>query len=225
VHDVAKLRRVHTVTPRLAVFCGPSLPPGDRVKVEGVTYLPPASRGDIPRIANEYDAVLLIDGVFHHDLAPSPKECYAATKVSRMFGASSMGALRAAECWPYGFTPLGAIARWYIREVIDGDDEVAVLTHPQTHVALTVPMVNVRYVAWLACRRGTLSKAEAHAFVLAARDVFYMDRSWTDVVAAAPLHARTAIDAIAMGEGDLKRWDARFALRSVLRALHLKEMV
>ena len=223
MHDVAKLRRVHTVTPRLAVFCGPSLPPLDRIAAEGVTYLPPAGRGDVERVANEYDAVLLIDGVFHHDLAPSPKECYAATKVARMFGASSMGALRAAECWPYGFTPLGAIARWYIREVIDGDDEVAVLTHPQTHVALTVPIVNVRYVAWLAYRRGILSKSEADALILKSRDVFYMDRSWNDVVAAAPDHARAAVEMVACNEGDLKRWDAQFSLRSVLRLLRLRE--
>ena len=61
-----------------------------------------------------------------------------------MFGASSMGALRAAECAPYGFAPLGAIANWYTSERIDGDDEVAVLTHPKTYDALTVPLVRKR---------------------------------------------------------------------------------
>ena len=138
---------------RLAIFAGPSLPPDDRPEIDGVDYLPPASRGDVERAAREYDAVLLIDGVFHHDLAPSPKECYAALAQARMFGAASMGALRAAECAPYGFTPLGAIAGWYARDVIDGDDEVAVLTHPEKHEALSVPLVNVRYVARLAHRR------------------------------------------------------------------------
>jgi ribosomal protein S12 methylthiotransferase accessory factor len=134
-----------------------------------------------------------------------------------MFGASSMGALRAAECAPYGFTPLGAIATWYAREVIDGEDEVAVLTNPQTFEALTVPLVNVRYVARLAHRRGVLSAAEAAALVNAARDVFYMDRTWDDVIECAPIRARHAVANIAVEEGDLKRWDARFALRTVER--------
>jgi hypothetical protein len=210
-----KQRGVHARFRSIGVFAGPSLPPEDRIAIDGVTYLPPASRGDVERASKEFDAVLLVDGVFHHDLAPSPKECYAATLRARMFGASSMGALRACECAPYGFTPLGAIAQWYVHEVIDGDDEVAVLTHPRTHVALTVPVVNVRYTARLALRRGILSRTEHDAFITGARDVFYMDRTWDDALEHAPEHARESVRAIAMREGDLKRWDAQFALRTV----------
>jgi len=212
-------------TMRLAVFCGPSLPPCDRIEHERVDYLLPASRGDVERAAREYDAILLIDGVFHHDLAPSPKECYRAAQHVRMSGASSMGALRAAECWPYGLLPLGIIARWYMREVIDGDDEVAVLTHPQTNAAVTVPSVNVRYVAELARRRKILSRNEAITLVADSRAVFYMDRSWDDVIDATPLHAREAVERIAKNEGDLKRWDARFALRRAMRNIGLPALL
>lgn len=207
----------HVQAKTLAVFAGPSLPPQDRAASELLTYLPPAARGDVERAARQFDAVLLIDGVFHHDLAPSPKECYAATLIAQMFGAASMGALRAAECAPYGFLPLGAIANWYTREIIDGDDEVAVLTHPTTHVALTVPMVNVRYTARLAQKRGVLSIDESVAWIRDSREIFYMDRTWEDVIDRAPRAKADALRAIAANEGDLKRWDARFALRSVLR--------
>jgi hypothetical protein len=206
------------VRPNLAVFAGPSLPIADRPFVDGVLYLPPASRGDVIRAAREYDAVLLIDGVFHQDLAPSPKECFESLAYARMFGASSMGALRAAECAPYGFTPLGAISRWYVCEYIDGDDEVAVLTHPKTFAALSVPLVNVRYLAWLAARRGILDRYEAEALVARAREVFYMDRSWADVLEFAPRRARPHLEPLIAG-GDLKVLDARFALRSTLRAM------
>ena len=185
--------------------------------MDGFTYLPPATRGDVERAARDHDAVLLIDGHFHHDLAPSPKECYAALAHARMFGASSMGALRAAECASYGFTPLGAIAGWYAHDRIDGDDEVAVLTHPQTNVALSVPLVNVRYVARLAHRRGLLDARQCETFIAAAREVFYMDRTWADVVALAPSQTRAAIGELAQRFGDLKRQDARFALRTVER--------
>ncbi len=213
------MRRVHaSVAPRrLAVFCGPSLFAEDRLPIDEITYLPPAARGDVDAAAREYDAVLLIDGVFHHDLAPSPKECYNATLNARMYGASSMGALRAAECAPYGFLPLGAIANWYAGEVINGDDEVAVLTHPTTHEALTVPMVNVRYVARLAHRRGILNAKQRDELLERARAIFYMDRQWDDVLELLPPALRPPVASIAHREGDLKRWDAGFALRSVAR--------
>jgi hypothetical protein len=204
---------------RLAVFCGPSLPPEDRVADARVAYLPPAARHDVINAAKAHDVILLIDGVFHHDLAPSPKECYASLAHARMFGASSMGALRAVECAPYGFTPLGAIARWYLREVIDGDDEVAVLTLPEDQTALTVPMVNVRYAVWLAHRAGILTHAESYAVIESARDIFYMDRSWEDVCAQVPQRGRAAFEKLARGHGDLKRLDARFALRCAMRWL------
>jgi hypothetical protein len=128
-----------------------------------------------------------------------------------------MGALRAAECALYGFQPLGAIANWYAKGVLDGDDEVAVLVDPATQCALSVPSVNVRYVAWLARRRGLLSRSEAERLVAESRAVFYMDRTWDDVVERVPVIARAALRAIAEQEGDLKRLDARFALRSVMR--------
>ncbi len=204
---------------RLAVFCGPSLPPEDRRGFGGVTFLPPAARGDVERASYDFAAILLIDGVFHHDLAPSPKECYRVAQRVRAYGASSMGALRAAECAPYGFLPLGAIARWYAYEIIDGDDEVAMLVHPETHAALTVPSVNVRYVARLARRRGLLSREESARLIDESRAIFYMDRTWEDVVALVPERARDAVRVVAEREGDLKRWDARFALRSVVRRL------
>ncbi|HZY99087.1 MAG TPA: TfuA-like protein [Candidatus Baltobacteraceae bacterium] len=204
---------------KLVVFAGPSLPPEDRIRAERVTYVPPAARGDVLRASESHDAILLVDGVFHHDLAPSPKEIYEVCQRVQFFGAASMGALRAAECASYGAVPLGAIARWYASEAIDGDDEVAVLVDPRTYRALTVPSVNVRYVARRAARRGILTAEEAVALVTVSREIFYMERSWDEVVAAAPRRVRVALRDIAENEGDLKRLDARFALRSVLRRL------
>jgi hypothetical protein len=201
------------------VFCGPSLLPEDRIASPSIVYVPPASRGDVARAAERFDTVLIIDGVFHHDLAPTPREVYDALPRVRIFGASSMGALRAAECAPYGAVPLGVIAGWYVRELIDGDDEVAVLVDPDTQRALTVPSVNVRHVAGLAVRRGLMDRASADAWIGHARDIFYMDRTWKGAIDLAPLGLRDCLREIAQKEGDLKRLDARFALRSVMRRL------
>jgi hypothetical protein len=202
----------------VGVFAGPSLPVADRLAVPGLTYLPPAARGDVAAAAERFDAVLLIDGVFHQAIAPSAKEILAACRRVPVFGASSMGALRAVECRAFGAIPLGAIAGWYASGAIDGDDEVAVLMDPTTTRPLSVPSVNVRYVAWLAARRGVLSAAEAGAWAnRARREIFYADRSWRNAIALAPAAAREALLAIARTHGDLKRWDARFAVRRVQR--------
>lgn len=202
---------------RIAVFLGPSLLPAERIVHPALTYVNPAARGDVERASREFDAVLLIDGVFHQDLAPSPKEVFAATQRCSVFGAASMGALRAAECFLYGMVPLGIIARWYMRGVVDGDDEVAVLADPRTQTALTVPMVNVRYALRLARRRGLLSEAQCEAVYAGARGVYYMDRGWDDIIALVPQHAQNEFRELAHEKADLKRHDALFALRSVLR--------
>jgi len=204
----------------VGVFAGPSLPIADRVAAPGLTYLPPAARGDVAAAAERFDALLLIDGVFHQAIAPSAKEMLAACRRVPVFGAASMGALRAAECRAFGAIPLGAIAGWYVSGAIDGDDEVAVLMDPATSRALSVPSVNVRYVARLATRRGVLSATAAEIWAnRARREIFYADRSWRGAVALAPAAARDALLAIAHAHGDLKRWDARFAVRRVQRAI------
>lgn len=206
---------------RLAVFAGPSLPAGDRIAAPQVTYLPSASRHDVRDAARRYDAILLIDGVFHHDLAVSTKEVYRAAQSVALFGAASVGALRAAENYRYGVRPLGIVAQWYIREIIDGDDEVAVLMDRERHQALSVPVVNVRYLCRLCVRRGLLSPAAAADVVLRSRQVFYAERTWHEVLSFVPADRREAIATIAHREADVKRLDAIFALRSVFRRFEM----
>ena len=206
---------------RLAVFAGPSLPVADRIQVANVTYLPPACRHDVRDASERYDAILLIDGVFHHDLAVSTKEVYGAAKHATVFGAASIGALRAAENWRYGVRPLGIVARWYIEAVIDGDDEVAVLMGRTDHRALSVPLVNVRYLCRLCVRRGLLHSDVTSEIISRARQIFYPERTWDDVLLLVPGDVREAVATIARHEGDVKRLDAVFALRSVLRRLRL----
>jgi len=202
----------------LAVLCGPSLSKEHRIASDRVTYLPPAARGDVTRAARNYENILLIDGVFHHNVATTPKEVYEALKRARVFGASSMGALRAAECARYGAIPLGIVARWFATEKLDGDDEVALLFDPATHRPLTVPSVNVRYLAWLAARRGILSKPSAMRFVENARAIYYAERDWDAVLSLVDPKTRAALNGL-VHLADLKQHDARFALRSVLSRL------
>jgi hypothetical protein len=161
--------------------------------------------------------VLLIDGVFHHALAVSSKETYEAAQHCSMSGAASMGALRGVECAPYGMAAVGTIAGWYRSGAIDGDDEVAVLVDPRAQRALSVPLVNVRFLMWMAVRRGVLDIGLALDVVLRARNIYYADRQWTDVFECAPKKMRNHLASIVQSGCDLKRLDARFALRRLVR--------
>jgi hypothetical protein len=203
----------------LVVFAGPSLPPEDRIAADGVTYRPSARRGDVLDAARVADYVLLIDGRFQEELAPAPKEVFEACRICGFAGAASIGALRAVECAPYGARAMGTIARWYGTGAVDGDDEVAVVMHPQQECALSVPLVNVRYLLYRARKRHVVEDAEVERVLRRAREVFYAERTWDDVLEAAAREKRAALLALIREGADLKRLDARFALRSSLRRL------
>ena len=79
-------------------------------------FAPPIERGDIIADIDEgVTSVLILDGVFHQALSVCPSEIMDALRRGiRVFGASSMGALRAAELEPYGMVGVGEIFE-YIR--------------------------------------------------------------------------------------------------------------
>src|SRR5688572_16513266 len=91
---------------RAAVFVGPSLDRETAARELDAEFLPPVKRGDIRSLLlrNERpEAIGIVDGKFLQSLSISPKEILEAIDEGlRVFGSSSMGALRAAECNTYG---------------------------------------------------------------------------------------------------------------------------
>ena len=110
------------------VFLGPSLPLRDAKKLLRADFRPPARQGDVFRaIDAKPDVIVLIDGVFesapsvwHHELLA------AHASGITLLGASSMGALRAAEL-PGVVTPIGEIARRFAAGTWNDDAAVALL--------------------------------------------------------------------------------------------------
>ncbi|MDF1931900.1 TfuA-like protein [Legionella pneumophila] len=60
-----------------------------------------------------------------------------------VFGAASMGALRAAELDAFGMKGYGRIYEMYKNEEIDGDDEVAI-AYSKYNNEQTIPLINIR---------------------------------------------------------------------------------
>ena len=111
--------------------------------------LPPAEQGDVDFANRQLGATAIgfIDGVHRQRLPIFHKEILQALDAGvRVFGAASMGALRAVECEPWGAEPVGIIADWYRDGLIEADDEVC-LAHgdeASNWRPMSIPLVNVR---------------------------------------------------------------------------------
>lgn len=147
------------------VFAGPTIP-AHRIHsiAPAVRVHPPARHGDLLRLGCvPRDVVVIVDGVFHQAASIRHKEILAllADRV-HVLGASSMGALRAAELSAFGMRPVGAIAHDYIAGVLDSDADVAVAhLGDETHAQVTEAMVNIRRAVSVAVAHATISTSRS----------------------------------------------------------------
>jgi hypothetical protein len=206
----------------IAVFAGPSLDRADASE-PGITYLPPAAEGDLYRAARQGPrAIGLIDGYFEAQPAVWHKEIlWAMSQGIHVFGAASMGALRAAELWPFGMVGAGVIYRAYRRGVLIDDAEVAVLHGPPElgYPSVTEALVNVRANLSRARAKSVLSNEARRRVLQSAQAVYYKDRTWDRILAkavadgAAKEDAARLKDFLKKNSSDLKRRDARTLIR------------
>jgi hypothetical protein len=182
--------------------------------------LPPARAGDVLAVLPARPlAIALVDGLFDTTPAVWHRELLAALDAGvAVFGAASMGALRAAELERHGVVGVGRIFRWYRDGVLDDDAEVALLHAGPEHGfrPLTVPLVAVRAAAEAARSERLLAPAAARALVRGAAGIPYAARTWPRVLAAARLGApaRARIEAFLPRAPDPKADDARACLEA-----------
>ncbi len=165
------------------VFLGPTLPRNDAEQILNALYLPPAAQGSIVRAVREHrpQAIVLIDGAFGKVPAVRHKEIlWALAKGIPMFGAASMGALRAAELASFGMRGHGFIFRWYSVTPLADDDEVAVAMTPSElgAEALSEALINIRLTLRLAERQEIVTRAQGRALADVARSTHFVDRSY-----------------------------------------------
>src|SRR5262245_41157023 len=131
-----------------AVFLGPSLAKRHAANIFAANYYPPARMGDIYQLLGTgVRIIVLIDGVFHRTASVWQREIVDALDNDiAVIGASSMGALRAAELYSFGMVGRGTIFEWYRDGVIVGDDEVALFHAGEEHnfQSFSEPLVNIR---------------------------------------------------------------------------------
>jgi len=165
----------------IVVFLGPSLALDDARRILPARYLGPARCGDVLRARRLAPrAIALVDGVFASSPATWHKEILLALEDGiAVYGASSMGALRAAELAPCGMVGVGLIYEAYRDGVYTDDDEVALLHGParSDYRELSEAMVNIRATVAHAVACGIITTESAGRVIRSAKATFYQERS------------------------------------------------
>lgn len=171
---------------RILVFAGPTLTRAQiYALVPDVEICPPVAAGDLLRIPlAPGDLVAIIDGFFYQSAAVRHKEILDLLKRGvHVWGAASMGALRAAELAPFGMRGFGRIFADYVSGEIDGDDEVTVLHAPEDmdYFNLTEALVNIKYACECAVRAGVILASTSHMIAHTAAALPFSERNYPHI--------------------------------------------
>lgn len=173
----------------ICIFTGPTISPADAAKILDAEYLPPAAIGDLYRVAQRGPwAIGIIDGFFESTPSVWHKEVlWAMARGIHVFGASSMGALRAAELAPFGMIGVGTIFEAYRDGKIEDDDEVAVVHGPPElgYVQVSEALVNIRATLHRAASTAVISAPTADVLIRLAKSIYYKQRSYDRLLAQA----------------------------------------
>jgi hypothetical protein len=207
---------------RIIVFLGPSLEKSEAEKILPADYRPPAKRGDLLAAAGEGATIIgLIDGVFHQESAVAHREILTAIKKGvTIVGASSMGALRAAEMDTLGMVGIGEIYRMFKSGELESDDEVALVFDPESGLSLSEPLINIRFTLKRARSEGIINATVHDTLLASARSLFYPKRTYAAMVSAAgdvidEEVRKRFLSWVITGACDQKREDALAALRYI----------
>jgi hypothetical protein len=209
------------------VFLGPTLAVDEASALLDATFLPPVALGDVYTLCqSKPKAIAIIDGLFETTPAVWHKEIlYALSQGIRVFGSSSMGALRAAELAAFGMEGVGRIFEAYRSGAYEDDDDVAVAHGPAESGwrVLSDAMVNIRRGLELAVAEAVVTPATRDALLAIGKTIYYAERTWTAVCAEArkqgvsPGELESLLAWVRRTRPDQKRDDARELLNHVAR--------
>jgi len=214
----------------LYVFTGPTLSAEEGRRELDAVFLPPVAQGDVYLVARKKpSAIGIIDGFFEHVLSVSHKEIlWAMSQGIHVFGAASMGALRAAELEAFGMVGVGAVFEAFRAGDLEADDEVAIThaTAEERYRPTSVAMVDIRATLCAAEAAGAIGGEARTTLERIGKKLFYPDRCYPilmataakDGVAPEVLNGLCAFIA-KHGQVDRKRLDALAMLRNMRESM------
>jgi TfuA protein len=166
------------------IFLGPTLSIEKAKEILDADYRLPAKKGDLLRlIPSPVKFVGLIDGYFLQDYPPTPIEVYnlLRKKNVKVFGSSSLGALRAVELKKFGMIGIGKIFNLYLNGIIDSDDEVAVTFTGYTGYK-SEALIDIRYNLFLAYKNKLIDKGTKNIILKIAKRTYFPYRTYNDIL-------------------------------------------
>jgi hypothetical protein len=209
---------------RPVMFVGPTLAssPRARLLARGFRLRRPARRHDIEALLAERKKpglVVIVDGVFHDTLAVGHAEIRTAlARGWRVWGLSSMGAIRAREMGPLGMRGFGRVFERFVAEDDFQDDEVALLHEPSApYRPVSEPLVHLRAAIDHMVTEGIVSEADGRAVVADLKGRWYGERTLRRAAAALKSRSRAGGAAV---EDELRAFDRfRWKTLDLLRFL------
>ncbi len=124
--------------------------------------------------------ILIIDGFFHGKLSVRHKEIlYAMNQNILVYGCSSMGALRAAECADFGMVGIGKIFNFFKTKFASSDDEVAVAySADEPYEELSLPLINIRFALEDLMQRKLINKYQKEKIIKLIKGIHFTDRTF-----------------------------------------------
>lgn len=182
---------------RTVIFAGPTLPPSRRpISARSFGWRPPVRQGELYRAALERPAIIgVIDGYFESTPTVWHKEIlWAMAQGIHVYGAASIGALRAAELDVFGMRGIGRIYEDFRDGVLQDDDEVAVMHGPAElgYPSVTEAMVNIRATLAAAVQAGVVTEDLAATLTATAKALFYKERTYEALLAGSALSGGNA---------------------------------
>jgi len=166
------------------IFLGPSLSREKARKILDADYRLPAKKGDLLQlILKEVHIVGLVDGYFLQDYPPTPIEVYNLVRKRnvKVFGSSSLGALRAVELGKYGMIGIGKIFRLFRDGILESDDEVAVTFTDYTNYK-SEALIDIRYNLFLAQKYNIIDNSTGRSILKVSKQTYFPYRTYEDIL-------------------------------------------
>lgn len=167
------------------IFLGPTLSLEKARKLIEADFVPPAKKGDFINLTmySEKRIIILIDGVFLQDYPPTPIEVFQVIQKPnfQVYGASSLGALRAVELEKFGMKGYGQVFELYKKNIINADDEVAV-TFDNEYNLLSEAMIDIRYNLFHALKKGIIDKDTKSIMTKIAKNIYFPFRNYDIII-------------------------------------------
>jgi hypothetical protein len=186
----------------VVVFAGPTVAAPEIAARARCLHLPPARQGDVWRAVRAHapTTIALIDGLFLQVPAVWHRELlWALSQGVAVWGAASMGALRAVELAPFGMRGVGRVFAAYrdgawpgFPEPFEDDDEVAVVHAPAEagSTPLSDAMVDLRATLLAAVAAEVIDQATCLDLARRMKRVHFPNRSFAMLATIAPAPLR-----------------------------------